>query len=92
MKKTTKATAPPVPTGWQPIETAPKDGTYILLACASVFLTAPPVVESCKYDPRYFPLYPWVDYAGLSFCYHNNDALYWMPLPPFPCVLGLVPR
>jgi hypothetical protein len=69
---------------WQPIETAPKDGTYVLLAGPSGYIGTPLRVEVCKYDADYRPLQPWVDYGGQSFLHSGGPPTHWMPLPPAP--------
>ena len=79
-------------TGWQPIETAPRDGTWILLWDDHLGLA----VSGCWYD------YPGIntpdDYeAPWSFWTADNDLIsfwvggddyysptHWMPLPPAP--------
>lgn len=62
---------------WQPIETAPKDGTDILVLlwdreCCVVSY------ESDASDADY----PWMTLDGSS--YHLNAPTYWMPLPELP--------
>lgn len=72
------------PQGWQPIETAPKDGTYILLASPSGMTSTPLRVEVCRYDDWYHPFNPWVNHAGDSFRDGGASPTLWMPLPPLP--------
>ena len=61
-------------TDWQPIETAPKDGTFLLLAL----------------DDGDFPIVGGFDTEGGKFsCARYGDAFYpqpthWMPLPSPP--------
>lgn len=69
---------------WQPIETAPKNGSFILLAGPSGYIGTPLRVEVCQYDEKYRPLQPWVTYAGDSFEDSGEPATYWMPLPKLP--------
>lgn len=66
---------------WQPIETAPKDGTYILLAGPSGYTTTPLRVEVCCYDAEYRPRQPWVNHANDSFMDGGAAPTLWMPLP-----------
>lgn len=61
-------------TQWQPIETAPKDGTLVLTACAPTGIITPSewmteVRWMDEREPQWFPL---------------RDATHWMPLPPPP--------
>lgn len=57
--------------GWQPIETAPKDGTWILCCCDA---------------NNYYMVLRWGDeyecYEDLNLWAY--DATYWMPLPERP--------
>lgn len=69
---------------WQPIETAPKDGRYILLAAPSGYITTPLRVEVCKYYPEYRPLQPWVNHSNDSFLDGGEGPTHWMPLPDPP--------
>lgn len=69
---------------WLPIETAPKDGTYVLLAGPSGYTTTPIRVEICKYDAEYRPLQPWVNHAGDSFLDGGEAPTHWLPLPNQP--------
>ena len=70
--------------GWRDIESAPKDGTYILLAGPSGYKGTPLRVEVCRYDTEFRPLQPWVDYAGDSFLDSGDYPTHWMPLPAPP--------
>jgi hypothetical protein len=54
--------------GWQPIETAPKDGTRIL-----AFIIEPEIVE---YEPEYGQ---WLDYSS-----EVVSPTHWQPLPDAP--------
>lgn len=67
--------------GWQPLETAPRDGTYILLAGPSGYMGTPLRVEVCRHDAGYHPLQPWVNYANNSFMDGGEAPTCWMPLP-----------
>lgn len=64
-----------------PIETAPKDGTYILLFGPSGYITTPLRCEVCRFDAEYRPLQPWVTYANDSFMDSGEAPTHWMPLP-----------
>lgn len=65
---------------WQPIETAPRDGTYVLVTCAGPFV--PAVVcwatdengtSGWTDDPEFFA-WPPLDLSGWP-------LTHWMPLP-----------
>jgi len=65
--------------GWQPIETAPKDGFDILLCDAA---TNTQVVAA------------WVDNGGWNWCsdgtrYHMEAFTHWMPLPDAPTLAAM---
>jgi len=65
----------------QPIETAPRDGRYILLAGPSGFHGTPLRFMAGRYDEncRFFP---WRDHAGYAFDDDGDYApTHWMPLP-----------
>jgi hypothetical protein len=68
-------------TKWRPLDSAPKDGTYMLLAGKSGYTTTPLRVEVCRYDPEYRPRQPWVNHANDSFLDGGGPPLYWHPLP-----------
>jgi hypothetical protein len=68
---------------WQPIETAPKDGTFVLVSGDSGYVSTPRYVEVGRFIPAYRDYF--VDISGDSF----TDAwpehpTHWMPLPPPP--------
>lgn len=70
---------------WQPIETAPKDGTKMILADLSdggpvpsnIGVGAWEFVESNDWDEK--PVWDWAAYAGTT-----EDPTHWMPLPDPP--------
>lgn len=72
---------------WQPIETAPKDGTPILVcrgnywdATDFFFPTAFPVAASWRpYHPNAKGKECWRDAHG-----HKLEPKFWMPVPPDP--------
>ena len=75
----------PVEDGWQPIETAPKDGFF--LVCAH-----PPSV-SCEFDVSVsvvwngrggISLIAHLDADGIEMPYLDGPATHWMPLPAPP--------
>lgn len=66
---------------WQPIESAPRDGTYILLGALSGYNTTPIRVEVCKYDAVYRPRQPWVNHSNDSFMDGGGAPFVWCPLP-----------
>jgi hypothetical protein len=71
-----KRPAPPAP--WQPIETAPKDGTVVLLLRAE---SQEPI--TAFWDPGVPPHVGsrgWTDNARESL--RGFEATYWMPIPP----------
>ena len=67
----------------QPIETAPRDGRYILVFGDSGYVTTPMRCEVCRYDAKYHPLQPWANHANDSFEDGGPPALYWAPLPEY---------
>jgi hypothetical protein len=66
---------------WRPIETAPRDGTFILLAGPSGYVTTPLRVEVGRYLPRHRPLNPWQNHANDSFTDGGPLPTHWLPLP-----------
>lgn len=69
---------------WLPIATAPRDGTFILLAGRSGYTTTPLRVEVGRYYPEYRPLNPWQTHSNDDFTDGGPEPLFWMPLPPVP--------
>lgn len=70
--------------GLQPIETAPRDGRYVLLAGPSGYSTTPLRFEACRYDVQFRPRQPWVNHSGDSFLDGGDAPTHWMPLPSSP--------
>ena len=82
--------------GWQPIETAPKDGTAILAfgRCPATSFVNPETGEERPYPPvqavvewespnKYFPTGGWCLTAGVE----SFDAEKWQPLPEPPATV-----
>lgn len=65
---------------WLSLETAPRDGTYILLAGPSGYTTTPMRVEVCRYA-EHRPWQPWVNHANDSFLDGGEEPTHWRPLP-----------
>lgn len=62
---------------WQPIETAPKDESVLLLMDDEVF--------SGFYSDGGFWVFPYAGYHGCGCCGDTNDQpTHWMPLPELP--------
>ena len=66
---------------WQPIETAPKDGTYIIVAGPSGYVTTPLRAEICRYDAEYRPYSPWVTHGNDCFTDGGVPPTLWVPIP-----------
>ncbi len=66
------------PNVWLPIETAPKDSTFVLLAGPSGYITTPLRVEVCRYLTAYGD---WYNHAGDAFTDGGEKATHWLPLP-----------
>ena len=75
---------------WKSIETAPRDGTYILLAGPSGYIGTSLRVEVCKYDAEYRPHQPWITHAGNSFLDGGEAPTHWMELPEAPAMTSLI--
>ena len=71
-------------TEWRPIETAPKDGTFILLAGPSGYITTPIRVSVGRYDPERRPYSPWQTHSDDDFTDDGEEPTHWMPLPNPP--------
>jgi len=68
----------------QPIATAPKDGTYIVLFGPGGYRSTLLRCQVCRYDEEYRPLQPWKTYSGGSFMDDGAGPTHWMPLPEIP--------
>ena len=67
----------PAPSQWRPIETAPKDGTEVLMVF--VFEDDETLHRVVRWDGS--EMWPWRDeYTG----YREGEAKGWLPLPPAP--------
>lgn len=75
---------------WQPIETAPKDGSSILVACKNGAIYA---VWWCTVSDPAFDLEPcWCVTGGDDLARKGNDArtpTHWRPLPAYPARAAL---
>lgn len=69
---------------WQPIETAPKDGTWVLLRGNSGYIRTPYRVAVGCDDAEYRPLSPWQTSERRSFTDDGGAPTHWMPLPDPP--------
>lgn len=67
----------------QPISTAPRDGTYVLLFGDSGHSTAPFRCEVCRYDAAYRKLQPWLNHWNDSFEDCGAPATHWLPIPKY---------
>lgn len=65
----------------QPIETAPKNGRYILLFGPSGFSTTPLRCEVGRWAPEYRPHRPWVTHSDDAFTDGGEAPTHWMELP-----------
>lgn len=66
---------------WRPIETAPRDGTYFLVAGNSGYMTTPLRVEVCRYDAQFRRDTSWINHANERFSDGGDHPTVWMPLP-----------
>lgn len=65
----------------QPIETAPKDGRFIILFGPSGYTTTPLRCEVCRWYPEYRPKDPWQNHSNDSFRDGGEAPTYWAELP-----------
>lgn len=65
---------------WQPIETAPRDGTYVLLAFVGAFHNAE-VGSWRAYHPNAAGKTQWRTTSGHRF---GMSPTHWLPIPPVP--------
>lgn len=68
----------------QPIETAPRDGTWVLLFGPSGYTTTPLRCEVARWYPSYRPLNPWQNHSNDAFTDGGPEPTHWMPLPLDP--------
>jgi hypothetical protein len=69
-----------------PMKTAPRDGSYVMLFIKSGYSGTPLRVEVAQYTPRYRPKQPWVNHAGDSIYDaggNANDVVGWLPVPEY---------
>lgn len=64
---------------WQKIETAPKDGTYILLLCPSGYTTTPHRIMVGCWIEGYRD--DWIDHANDRVTDGGESPTHWLPLP-----------
>lgn len=78
--------------GWQPIDTAPKDGSLFL---AFNIAHGDMVVVGCTNTPDEDEPWCWTDVGGanrgIGVTYNGNYFQYWMPLPAAPSAVGELP-
>ena len=66
---------------WQPIETAPKDGTRVLIAWNN---GCDKGVVSAYWEPGYFGNIGWTEFQLRSDYWGPDTPTHWMPLPKPP--------
>ena len=68
--------------GWQPIETAPKDGTAIVAWCVHPYASS--MTEPDDYVGPVIAR--WIDHNGGGWTWHGHlgNFTHWMPLPEPP--------
>ena len=67
--------------GWQPIETAPKDGTHILIFCPHDDV---PIAVGHMWAGEGPAFWSYADELLMNVCPEGCDPTHWMPLPPPP--------
>ncbi len=74
-------TGPPeISGGWLPIETAPRDGTYVLLAGPSGYITTPLRAHVGRWGTTYKEN-RWITHSNDDFTDDGEEPTLWMPLP-----------
>lgn len=68
----------------QPIETAPRDGTWIILFGPSGYTSTPLRCEICHWEPEYREAHAWRDHSNDSFLDGGGEPTYWCPIPVYP--------
>ena len=77
VRKWLKGAAPAAPAGWQPIETAPKDGTQIALATHKT-------AHAGRWQQRMYGDNWWMSGDYVAAFSTINPPTHWMPLPAAP--------
>jgi len=72
------------PSEWQPIASAPKDGTWILLRGESGYIGRPYRVHVGRWDSEYRPHSPWQTSETDSFLDDGGPPTHWSELLPDP--------
>ena len=65
----------------QPIATAPKDGTWIILFGPSGYVNIRFRCDVAKYDAEFRPRDPWITHSGECFSSSGDPPTHWMPMP-----------
>jgi hypothetical protein len=65
---------------WQPISTAPRDGSYMIIAGPSGYTTTPLRAEICRWGTT-FRVNRWINHANDDFTEGGEEPTLWMPLP-----------
>jgi hypothetical protein len=68
------------PLGWQPIDTAPKDGSYVLLAAPSGYSTTPLRMHVGRWGLTFRPD-RWITHDNTDFTDDGCKPTLWRPLP-----------
>lgn len=68
-------------TEWQPIETAPKNGSWVLLRAPSGYTGRPYMVAVAHYEKDREPHTPWQMSETGTFEEYGCTPTHWMPLP-----------
>ena len=76
----------PVPDGWQPIETAPEDGTPVLLAWKCTM--KPFVYNNSKMPDWQMEIRPYCLHGSGGARSYHGEATHWQPLPLAPKPTG----
>jgi hypothetical protein len=69
---------------WQPISTAPKDGTWLLVRGDSGYINGPCRVHIARYQPDYHPWSPWQTSEACDFIDDGGQPTHWAALAPLP--------
>ena len=67
---------------WQPIETAPRDGTFIIIAAPSGYSSVSMRCEIGHYVEDYKQ--PWRNHSNDAFEDGGYSPTHWLPLPRLP--------